>query len=578
MTAGIVRSGEQAVPAVVAPVHPLNAGTLLRHAERLHVPGYDRSALTPAVVHLSVGGFSRAHQLVYFDELAESGDTGWGVVGVGLRSSTMRDALAPQDTLYTVVERDAGVERARVVGAMIDYVYAPDDPERVLSVLADPRTRLVTMTITDAAYRVDRRTGEYLPDAEAQLDLATPHRPRSVFGYLVEALARRRRAGLPAFTVLSCDNVATNGPVTRAAVVGHARLVDEVLARWIADSAAFPSSMVDRITPATSPEERAAVAARFGVDDRWPVVTEPFSQWFIEDTFSAGRPPLDGVGVRFVPDVAPYALMKTRLLNASHSALGHLGALAGYERIDQLMGDELFRGFVRRLMAEEVAPLLPPPPGIDLDEYQQVLLGRFANPAIADGLDRLCRRGSTKIPGNLLPSLRQARQEGRPSELLTLAVAGWVRYLRGTDQAGRPLQLQDARATELTLLACAGGTDPRPLLGARSLFGDLAEDAGFVAALTEDLVQLDRDGVAATLAAHLSTELSPTVVAQLATAGPEPVVDLTGHAPATLTGQRTGPVRDHPQRGADPGSTSLASALRPRPARTVPTTDRRTQR
>ncbi|MEU2350250.1 mannitol dehydrogenase family protein [Modestobacter sp. NPDC049651] len=561
MTAGIARPDEQATPAAVAPVHPLNAGTLLRHAERLHVPGYDRSALTPAVVHLSVGGFSRAHQLVYFDELAESGDTGWGVVGVGLHSPTMRDALAPQDTLYTLVERDAGVERARVVGAMVDYVYAPDDPERVLSVLADPRTRLVTMTITDAAYLVDRRTGEYRPDAEALRDLATPHQPRSVFGHLVEALARRRTAGLPPFTVLSCDNVPANGAVTRAAVVGHAQRVDEVLARWIADTVAFPSSMVDRITPATSPEERAAIAERFGVDDRWPVVTEPFTQWFIEDSFSAGRPPLDGVGVRFVPDVAPYALMKTRLLNAGHSALGHLGVLAGHQRIDQLMADELFRGFIRRLMAEEVGPLLPPPPGIDLDEYQQVLLGRFANPAIADGLDRLCRRSSTKIPGNLLPSLRAARRAGRPSELLTLAVAGWVRYLRGTDLAGRPLQLPDARAAELGALARAGGTDPRPLLAAPGLFGDLADDAGFVAALTEDLEQLDRDGVAATLAAHLTAELAPNVTARLS---------------PTLAGQPTGAVRDHPHTAARPGD--RAPALRPRPARPVLTPDRRTQR
>ena len=501
--------GAPSVPASpwadVLPLHqlPLNTLTLGRHAARLQVPGYDRSALVPAVVHLSVGGFSRAHQLVYFDELAQRGETGWGVVGVGLRSSTMRDALAPQDNLYTVVERDAGVERARVVGAMTDYVYAPDAPERVLEVLSDPRTRVVTMTITDAAYRVDRATGEYVPDAEALRDLADPTHPRSVFGYLVEALARRRRAGLAPFTVVSCDNVPANGDVTRAAVVGHAQLLDEVLARWIADCAAFPSSMVDRITPSTSPAERAAIAARFGVDDRWPVVTEPFSQWFVQDSFSAGRPPLDEVGVRFVPDVAPYALMKTRLLNASHSALGHLGVLAGFARIDELMADELFTRYVTRLMADEVAPLLPQPAGVDLADYQRVLLRRFANPAIADTLERLCRRGSTKVPGNLLPSLRGALAAGRPAALLTLAVAGWVRHLQGTDLTGRPVPLQDARADELGALARLGGTDPRPLLAERSVFGDLGDDPAFVAALAEDLRQLEELGVRATLAAHL---------------------------------------------------------------------------
>ena len=517
---------------------PLNEQTLGRHGERLHVPGYDRAALVPAVVHLSVGGFSRAHQLVYLDELAERGETGWGVVGVGLHSRGMRDALAPQDNLYTVVERDAGVERARVVGVMTGYVYAPDDPERVLEVLSDPRTRMVTMTVTDAAYHVDRRTGAYLPDEEARRDLADPAHPRSVFGYLVEALARRRRAGLPPFTVVSCDNMPANGEVTRRAVVGHARLLDEVLARWISDHGAFPSSMVDRITPATSPEERAAVAATFGVDDRWPVITEPFSQWFVEDRFSAGRPPLDAVGVRFVPDVAPYALMKTRLLNAAHSALGHLGVLAGHRRIDRLMADDGFRAYATRLMGTEIAPLLPRPAGVDLDDYQRQLLRRFANPAIGDSLDRLCRRGSTKVPGNLLPSLRQALAEGRPTALLTLAVAGWVRHLRGTDLAGRPLELADARAAELTALARLGGADPRPLLAERSLFGDLGEHRGFVAALTEDLHQLDTLGVPATLAAHLHAvrPLHP---------------DPTRHNPAVRDAGRPQPGRPDPTRDDD---------------------------
>ncbi|MGY1663964.1 mannitol dehydrogenase family protein [Geodermatophilus sp. SYSU D00705] len=488
-------------------VRPLSQETLRSHGARLTVPTYDRTALTPAVVHLSVGGFSRAHQLLYFDELAERRiSREWGVVGVGLRHRTMQEALAPQDHLYTVVERSPDGERARVVGVMVDYLFAPDAPGAVLDRLTDPRTRMVTLTITGAGYRLDPHTGEFDPDdADVRRDLAGPHAPTTVFGYLVEALDRRRRAGLAPFTVVSCDNIHRNGDATRRAVVGLARLRDEVLARWITDRVAFPSSMVDRITPQTSPDERAAVAERYGVDDRWPVITEPFSQWVIEDTFSNGRPPLEEVGVRYVADVGDHELIKTRLLNASHSALGYLGSLTGFGRMDEVMTDPVFTEYVTRLMDDEVTPLLPRPDGVDLAQYKRTLLQRFANPAIADGLPRLCRRGSTKLPHHLLPSLRQALAEGRPSRLLTLAVAGWCWYLRGTDPAGRPLPMEDPRAEELRALALAGGTDPRPLLGVRPVFGDLGEVPGFAEDLRAVLERIDRDGVHRTVAETLAT-------------------------------------------------------------------------
>ena len=485
---------------------PLRQETLGLHGDELTVPTYDRSALTPSVVHFSVGGFHRAHQLLYFDELAERGiSTAWGVVGIGLHHRTLKDALAPQDYLYTVVERSPDGERARVVGVMIDYLYAPDDPTAVLDRLTDARTRVVTLTITGAGYRLDPASGVFdADDADLRADLATPDLPRTVFGFIVEALDRRRRGGLPPFTVVSCDNMHRNGEGTRDAVVGFARLRDEVLARWITDRVAFPSSMVDRITPQTAPEERAAVARKYGVDDNWPVITEPFSQWVIEDTFCNGRPPLEQVGVRFVEDVADYELMKTRLLNASHCALGYLGSLAGLSRIDEVMADDVFRRYVTRLMDDEVTPLLPQPAGIDLTEYKRVLLQRFANPAIADRLDRLCRRGSTKMPHHLLPSLTEARRQGRPSALLTLALAGWLRYLRGTDATGRAVPLDDPHAPRLQALAQAGGSDPRPLLGVRSIFGDLGDDTELVADLRTALERLEREGVRATVRAYVT--------------------------------------------------------------------------
>jgi fructuronate reductase/mannitol 2-dehydrogenase len=488
---------------------PLNDANLHRYAEGVQVPTYDRAALTPAVVHISVGGFTRAHQLVYLDELAEQGNADWGVVGVGLHSPHMRDALAPQDNLYTVVERDADAEHARVVGAMVDYVYAPDAPERVLDLLADERTRLVTMTVTGTAYRIDPQSGDFEPDEEARGDLEHPDRPSSVFGFLVEGLDRRRRAGLPPFTVLSCDNMQSNGTAARTAVVGFARLRDEVLARWIADQVAFPSSMVDRMTPTTSPEQRDTIAEHHGIDDNWPVITEPFSQWFVEDAFCNGRPPLEEVGARFVDDIGRYELMKTRLLNASHCAIGFLGLVAGLETTDQAVADPVFHDYLDQLMTVEVIPLLPRPAGVDLSEYEESLLRRFANPAIGDQLVRLTRRGSTKVPGYLLPSLRAALTEGHPHRLLTLAVAGWFRFLAGEDEAGRTIEVQDAQRDRLQELVRQGGTDPRPLLAERSLFGDLVHDEAFVAELEQALQQLHGDGVRATLQARLD-EADPT--------------------------------------------------------------------
>jgi mannitol 2-dehydrogenase len=474
---------------------PLCEQTLALHARRMRVPTYDRAALTPAVVHFSVGGFHRAHQLVYFDDLAEQGISDWGVVGVGLRSPAMRNALRPQDHLYTVVERSCEGERARVVGSMVDYHFAPDSPETVLALLTDERTRLVTMTVTGTAYRIDAHTGEFSPDEAVCADLADPLTPTSLFGYIVGALDRRRRAGVPPFTVLSCDNLQQNGAAARAAVVGFARLLDPDLARWIDDNVAFPGSMVDRITPSTTLRDRAAVARRYGVDDRWPVITEPFSQWVLEDTFCNSRPPLEQVGVQFVSDVGDHELMKTRLLNASHSALGHLGTLAGYRQVHEVMADPVLSRYVARLMAEEIGPLLPCPAGIDLDQYQRTLLHRFADPVIGDRLDRLCRRGSSKVPLYLLPSLRTAWAQGRPTGLLTLAVAGWCRYLQGVDLQGRPLLLQDEHAGELVALARAGGVDPRPLLGVRAVFGDLGEDPEFVVALSDALRLIEAHGV-----------------------------------------------------------------------------------
>jgi mannitol-1-phosphate/altronate dehydrogenase len=486
---------------------PLTARTLAHHARNVRVPTYDRAALTPSVVHISVGSFHRSHQALYFDELAQRGSRDWGLVGVGLHRRKMREVLDAQDGLYTVVSRGAGGDTARIVGVITDYLFAPEQADAVLAALCDERTRLVTLTITAGGYKLQPATGVLAADdPEVVADLARPQRPSSALGYLVEALARRRTAGLPGFTVLSCDNMPANGTIARTAVVALAGLRDERLADWIAGRVAFPSSMVDRITPKTRPCDQAMVARRFGIEDRWPVMTEEFSQWIVEDAFCHGRPPLEDVGVQFVDDVRPYALMKTRLLNASHSAMGYLGSLAGHEHTNDAMADPIFARYVEQLMGQEIAPLLPPVPGIDLSDYQATLLERFANPAIGDRLSRLCRNGSAKVPGHVLSSIREARLTGRPHALLTLAVAGWVRYLRGVDEQGRSLAIDDPAAERLQALAPGPGGDPRPLLADEPTFGSLGADPGFAAAVERDLRRLDRLGAGAVVAERVTRD------------------------------------------------------------------------
>ena len=366
--------------------------------------------------------------------------------------------------------------------------------------MSAPETKIVTLTITESAYNSNGAAGAFDADhPDVRHDLRSPSQPIGVFGYLAEALDRRRRLGLPAFTVLSCDNVPHNGDVARRSLLAFAALRDPALHDWIADQVAFPNSMVDRITPQTTDADREMVQDEFGIEDAWPVVCEPFRQWIIEDHFSNGRPPLEQVGVQFTSDVRPYEMMKLRLLNASHSAMGYLGFLAGFPFIHEIMADDVFRAYVKRLMDEEVTPLLAPVPGVDLAEYKATLLTRFANPAIKDQTTRICLDGSSKIPKFLLPSLREALGRG-PSALLTLAVAGWFRYLRGEDEEGHSYVLDDPRADELQRLARLGGADPRPLLGLTDLFGDLGQSAALVRRLTQYGEQLDADGTWATVA------------------------------------------------------------------------------
>jgi len=343
--------------------------------------------------------------------------------------------------------------------------------------------------------------------AEALVAIADPgvrddvdlHAPKTVFGYLCAALQRRRQAGVPPFTVMSCDNLQGNGAVARTAVTAFARLRDDGLATWIERNVAFPNAMVDRITPQTTDADRAMVTTNYRIVDAWPVVTEPFMQWVLEDTFSMGRPPLEEVGVQIVASVHAYETMKLRLLNGSHQTLAYLGYLAGYRYVHEAMADPHLRELVAQMMDDEVSPLLPPVPGIDLADYKRTLIQRFQNPNIKDTLARLAFGGSDRMPKFLLPSVSEALAQHRPHRLLTLATAGWLRYLRGVDEQGQPITLQDDRADELRALANQGQSDPRPLLSSVRVFGDLGQNATWVAELQAALSDLDARGARAVL-------------------------------------------------------------------------------
>jgi mannitol 2-dehydrogenase len=470
------------------------------------IPRYDRRAVSTGIVHLGVGNFHRSHQAVYLDTLMNSGAAlDWGICGIGVQPSNvgMREALAAQDGLYTLVIRHGdGSWDARVIGSIVEYLLAPDDPEAAVEKMAAPATRIVSLTVTEGGYSLDAVTGEFDATSESVLaDLRPGAAPCTVFGLVTEALARRRARGIPAFTVVSCDNIQGNGHVSQRAFTAFARLRDPELADWITSNVRFPNCMVDRITPKTTAEDRAELSRRFGIEDQWPVLSEPFTQWVLEDDFTDGRPPLEAAGVQIVPDVEPYELMKLRLLNASHQALCYPGHLVGYRFVHEVTTDPLFAGFLLDYMTTEAIPTLRPVPGVDLLGYANQLIERFSNPEVRDTVARLCANASDCIPKFLLPVIRQQLAAGRPVTRSAAVVASWARYAEGTDENGQPHELDDDLAPQLQAAARRQRQDPTAFLdGNRSVFGELADDPRFTAVYTAILSSLFDRGVRRTYA------------------------------------------------------------------------------
>ncbi len=461
-------------------------------------PAYDRSTVTAGIVHLGIGAFHRAHQAVYVDDVLAD-DPSWGIVAASLRSADTRDALSPQGGLYTLSVRSGAGEALRVIGSVMDVLVASEAREPLLEAMANPRVRIVSLTITEKGYCHDPATGalnESHPDIRD--DLQTPDAPKTAPGLIVEALARRRAAGAPPFTVLTCDNLPANGAVVKRILDRFAALRDADLGAYVAGELACPSTMVDRITPATTDADLVSIAARLGVRDAWPVVTEPFSQWVIEDRFPAGRPPLENVGAELVADVAPYEEMKLRLLNGAHSSLAYLGYLAGYVFVDEAMAGPAFDRFAATLM-EEVTPTLNVPAGTDLAAYKRSLLERFRNPALKHRTWQICMDGSQKLPQRLLGPIRDRLAQGAPIDCLALGVAGWMRYVTGIDEKGEPIDVRDPLAELLRDIADRAGPSAErlapALIAVEEIFGaDLAADPRFQEAVTQALAGLYETG------------------------------------------------------------------------------------
>jgi mannitol 2-dehydrogenase len=481
---------------------PLTAATLTSFGPDVATPQYDRHKLSVGVVHIGVGGFHRAHQAMYLDRLMNEGTAfDWAICGVGVLPSDRRmaDVLAAQDGLYTlVVKHPDGTLEPRVIGSIVDFLFAPDDAEAVIERMADPATRIVSLTVTEGGYNFHAVTGRFdEDDPGVRHDLEPGAVPRTTFGLVTEALVRRRDRGIPPFAVMSCDNIQGNGHMARSSFSAFAALREPELGEWVGEQVPFPNSMVDRITPVTTDDDRAELAERFGIEDGWPVVCEPFTQWVLEDF--EDRPPLEDAGVQVVDDVEPYELMKLRLLNASHQGVAYFGYLAGYRLVHDACQDPLFARFLLAYMDAEATPTLQPVPGIDLDEYKHELIARFSNPQVRDTIPRLCAESSDRIPKWLLPVIRQNLENGGQVRLATAIVASWARYAEGVDEDGNPIDVVDRKKDELMAAAREQRSDPLAFVRNREIFGDVVDDDRFTSPYLATLDSLHRKGARATL-------------------------------------------------------------------------------
>ncbi|WP_298350639.1 mannitol dehydrogenase family protein [uncultured Dokdonia sp.] len=470
---------------------PLNQENLSKIGKQISVPTYDRSPDKAGIVHIGVGGFHRAHLAYYVHQLRQLGEASeWEICGIGLRQNDQKlhDIFKKQDHLYTLmVQHPDGKKEAEVIGSIVDFKMGTDSPEAVITRMAAPETKIVSLTITEGGYNFNPNTGEFnFENQQIQHELAHPDDPKTVYGFLTASLKRRRDEGLPAFTVLSCDNIEHNGNMIQKMLLAFAKAQDPTLAQWIEKEVSFPNSMVDRITPVTTEEDIKLLAETYGVEDEWPVTCEPFIQWVVEDNFSNGRPAFEKVGVKFVPDVVPYEKMKLRLLNAGHSVLGLLGVLHGHPTIDVCVQDELFAQYLRAFFDKEATPVLGEIKGINLADYKDSLLERFGNPNIKDSVDRICSESSAKLPKFLIATIQENLAAGGSIKYATLVLVAWCYYSdKQENQNGQKLVIQDEMKEELYQAAKKTTEDALSFIKLESIFGNLIDNKRFTDLYTE---------------------------------------------------------------------------------------------
>ena len=484
----------------------LSMATLKDVAQGVSTPKYDRSELKSGIVHFGVGGFHRAHMAMTIDRLLNEGlAKDWAICGVGLLEfdRKMRDVFLEQDCLYTLtLKHPDGRRETSVIGSIIEYIFAPDAPNALIEKLANPETKIVSLTITEGGYNFDRVTAEFMANTPAVADdLKEGAVPKTAFGFITEGLRLRRERGIEPFTVQSCDNIQGNGEVAKKMFVAFAKLKDAELGTWIEEHVHFPNSMVDRITPVTSPEDIEEAKLITGLEDKWPVVAEPFFQWVIDDEFSLGRPPYEKAEVQMVKDVMPYELMKLRLLNASHQGLTYFGYLSGYRYAHEATTDPAIANFLLKYMEKEATPTLLPVPGVDLDDYRKTLIARFSNPEVKDTLARLCAESSDRIPKWLVPVIHERLAQGGDVTLSAAIVASWARYAEGVDEQGEPINVVDPLKGELIPIAKSQRVRPLAFVENRQLFGNLVDNEKFTKPYLAALNSLFENGAHATVEA-----------------------------------------------------------------------------
>lgn len=466
--------------------------------ERIEVPGYARKEIKAGIVHIGAGNFHRSHQAYYTNQVLSKRLDNWGICGVGLMKEDLEryKIFSQQDGLYTLISKESkGSFQAMIIGSIIEYLYGPMNPMAVIQKMSDPCIKIISLTITEGGYNFDSNTGEFIfSDPLIQWDMTHPENPKTVFGFLTQALKSRMLSDISGLTILSCDNIQQNGDVCKKMLLSYITEAEPGIANWVLENCSFPNSMVDRITPISDISDIEYLKTRYQIEDQWPVVAEPFIQWVIEDNFIAGRPKWEEVGAQFVNDVAPYERMKIRLLNAGHTLLGLLGTLLGYKTVDETISDPACKTILRKFMDVEVTPNLGLIEGIDLEEYKDSLIQRFSNPEISDQLTRICSESSTKIPKFVIPTIQDQLKRGGSIQYGALIIACWYRYIELSESSSYNIEIQDIMYKELKqIIISSDKKDPTVFLEIKPVFGDLQHNDIFVKTYHKLILQLRID-------------------------------------------------------------------------------------